>query len=152
MLRRREEFREKLVSLIIAKDEIPPIDVGDTENGSEFPSAAERDILRYYYYIKHGVDTIHVSPMNANILKRINLLIPKRLLKWDAIIDVNLTEIRTEYTLAVKKAVVDFVLGESLHRNTDVMGQERSRERIELQQIAMKYRHRYLVKFLCAYK
>lgn len=65
MLRRREDFRKKLVSLIIAK-EVPD----DNEDDTEFPSSKEREIMRYYYYIKHGVDTIHVSPLDPKILKR----------------------------------------------------------------------------------
>lgn len=65
MLRRREEFRKKLVSLIIAKD-VPGVNEDDTE----FPSSKEREIMRYYYYIKHGVDTIHVSPLDLKILNR----------------------------------------------------------------------------------
>lgn len=65
MLRRREEFRKKLVSLIIAK-EVPDANEVD----AEFPSSKEREIMRYYYYIKHGVDTIHVSPLDLKILNR----------------------------------------------------------------------------------
>lgn len=160
MLKRREEFRQRLVSLICAKDEVPPPTTEEDLEG-EFPSAEERDVLRYYYYIKHGVDTIHVSPIKVDVLKRINALIPSKYLRYPAIIETNLNEVKNEYTMSVKKAVVDFVLGETLHKNSqldDVSGL--TTERLELRQLAMKYRHKYgfiyiIWKFnsynLCAY-
>lgn len=63
--KQREEFRKRLVALIANKDE-------DMEIGSdEIPSAEEREILRYYYYIRHGVDTIHVAPLDQQVLDRV---------------------------------------------------------------------------------
>ena len=35
------------------------------------PSADEREVLRYYYYIKYGVDTIHVAPLDTKVLNRV---------------------------------------------------------------------------------
>lgn len=64
MRRQREEFRKKLVALIVSQADT------DTDPASEFPSEEEREILRYYYYIKHGIDTIHVSPMDPKVLAR----------------------------------------------------------------------------------
>lgn len=37
---------------------------------TEFPNAEEKEILRYYYFIKHGIDTIYVAPMNAKVLNK----------------------------------------------------------------------------------
>lgn len=62
MRRQREEFREKLVALIIGNEE--------KEATDEFPNIEERELLRYYYYIKHGIDTIHVAPLSNKILTR----------------------------------------------------------------------------------
>lgn len=45
----REEFRKKLVSLIISSEEEIARDDGS------FPDAQEKEIMRYYYYIKHGI-------------------------------------------------------------------------------------------------
>lgn len=64
MRRQREEFRKKLVSIIVSKTDI------DADLNSEFPTAEERELMRYYYYIKHGIDTIHVSPMDPKVLRR----------------------------------------------------------------------------------
>lgn len=61
----REHFRRKLVELILHMD-----DDQDPGAGTSFPDKDEREVLRYYYYIKHGIDTIHVSPLSKKILKR----------------------------------------------------------------------------------
>lgn len=62
----REEFRKRLVDLIIQRKDCSELD--DDENS--FPNAHEKEILRYYYYIKYGVDTIHVAPMNKKVVTR----------------------------------------------------------------------------------
>lgn len=41
-------------------------------------------------------------------------MIPKHLQKWQQILNENIEEIKSEYNFAVKKAIVDFVLGDSL--------------------------------------
>ncbi|KAJ8980777.1 hypothetical protein NQ317_013622 [Molorchus minor] len=67
--RQREEFRQRLVNLICNKDDDHLMEV------DEIPSAEEREMLRYYYYVKHGVDTIHVAPMDEKILSMVNFVI-----------------------------------------------------------------------------
>ena len=51
-----------------------PIDGGDSEAAN-----AEKDILRYYYYIRHGIDTQHVAPMEQYWMDNVLSLVPKRL-------------------------------------------------------------------------
>lgn len=63
--KQREEFRKRLVNLIVTVDENAEI------GPDEIPSAEEREILRYYYYIRNGVDTIHVAPLDQNVLSRV---------------------------------------------------------------------------------
>lgn len=65
--KQREEFRKRLVALIVNKDDNEDIDP------EEIPSAEEREILRYYYYIRHGVDTIHVAPLDQEMLDRVRV-------------------------------------------------------------------------------
>lgn len=65
----REEFRKRLVDLIIKKD----------DNRDAIPNAAEKEILRYYYYIHHGIDTVHVAPMEESWLNHIISKIPIKL-------------------------------------------------------------------------
>lgn len=62
MRKAREEFREKLVKLIC--QEAP----GD--DGDGIPSGEEKNMLRYYYYLRYGIDTIHVAPLDNKILLR----------------------------------------------------------------------------------
>lgn len=64
----REHFRRKLVELIINMDtEDAPKQ--ETTSDTGFPDQSERETLRYYYYIKHGIDTIHVSTISKKTLK-----------------------------------------------------------------------------------
>lgn len=63
----REEFRSKLVKLIVGKKDDVKIDVGCEELTEQ-----EKEILRYYYYITYGIDNIHISPMDENILKKVS--------------------------------------------------------------------------------
>lgn len=63
MRKEREEFRKCLVSLIMSKP-------NEDRNDNSFPNAEEKQLLRYYYYIKHGIDTAHVAPMDKRILNK----------------------------------------------------------------------------------
>lgn len=64
-------------------------------------------------------------------------------MKYSELADSVATEVKDEYTLAVKKAVVDFVLGDSLHK-PNILVDNTSTERIYLKSIAVKYRPRSL--------
>ena len=64
MLKEREKFREKLVLLVLANEE-------DNIGGdASFPNSEEKKILRYYYYMNHGIDTAHVAPISDEILSK----------------------------------------------------------------------------------
>lgn len=67
-------------------------------------------------------------------------MVPKRLTKWQDIIDANVDEIKSEYIFVSKKSVVDFVLGKSLDDagNRDVKA---SRERHEIKEIGKLHAH-----------
>lgn len=73
---------------------------------------------------------------------RIYSLIPKRFDKWKLNIEQNIMEVKEDYTMSIKKALVDFVLGESVHRNSELKGRELSSERKYVSTIALKYRHK----------
>lgn len=64
-------------------------------------------------------------------------------MKYSELADAVATEVKDEYTLAVKKAVVDFVLGDSLHK-PNLHVDNTTTERVYLKSIAVKYRHRSL--------
>lgn len=133
--REREEFRKKLVSLIISSEEEIARDDGS------FPDAQEKEVMRYYYYIKHGIDTIHVAPLDKRVLNRVFKLIPKKLTKWNDVLESITAEMKEDYITAVKKAVIDFVLGDALTKN--INKQEVSQYRQELKEMSMKWRHRF---------
>lgn len=40
----------------------------------EIPTEEEKEMLRYYYYVKHGVDTAHVAPLDEKVLARVSVL------------------------------------------------------------------------------
>lgn len=65
--KQRQEFRERLVNLIVSRTED---DAPISEN--EIPTEEEKEMLRYYYYIKHGVDTVHVAPLDEKVLCRVS--------------------------------------------------------------------------------
>ncbi|XP_068140477.1 dynein axonemal heavy chain 7 [Drosophila tropicalis] len=141
----REHFRAKLVELILHMDDDQDVEV-NVQCEVPFPDKDEKETLRYYYYIKHGIDTIHVSSLNNKILKRITNLVPAFLNKWEAALSENIAEIRADYVFAMKKAVVDFVL-----RNTklDHLTKEGSSHKIEtparkeVELLANHWRYRY---------
>lgn len=74
MRKNREEFRKKLISLIMSTEADIHLDQ------TEFPNSEEKELLRYYYFIKHGIDTIHVAPMNAKVLKKYGVRVTKKII------------------------------------------------------------------------
>ncbi|XP_051171696.1 dynein axonemal heavy chain 7-like, partial [Leptopilina boulardi] len=129
MRKKREEFRQHVVNIILGKHNEKSI-CGNwfTEN--------DMNILRYYYYIMHGVDSTHVPPMEETILKNILKLVPH---KWqnkfkDTMKQV-VKEAMEDYTLSVKKSVVDFVLQDPLIDESITNDQSQiSKERYEIKQ------------------
>lgn len=61
---KREEFRRNLVTWIMTDSE-PNTDVTDI-----FPNSDERTILKYYHYIRHGVDIVNIAPIHKKVLVR----------------------------------------------------------------------------------
>lgn len=62
MRKAREEFREKLMNLICQSE--------PGEDGDAIPSGEEKNLLRYYYYLRYGIDTTHVAPLDDRIILR----------------------------------------------------------------------------------
>ncbi|KAH8377909.1 hypothetical protein KR093_007822, partial [Drosophila rubida] len=146
MRQERETFRRKLVELILTMDDDAEGNESTQESQNAFPDQGEREVLRYYYYIKHGIDTIHVSTISKKTLKRIINLVPPLLKKWESALVENVAEVRSDYVFAMKKAVVDFVLRHSV---LDRLTQEGAPatfdtpERKEIETLMNHWRYRY---------
>lgn len=70
--KQREAFRKRLVDLIVNKQD--EAELGFDQSLSE----GEKEILRYYYYIRHGVDTVHVAPVDQEVLDKVRMLSSNR--------------------------------------------------------------------------
>lgn len=126
--RNREEFRRSLVDIIMHEEgkhavdslkEIPDEERMDLQAGDD-PKNIEKDILRYYYYIHNGIDTEHVAPLENVRLQNVMSLITEKLRKTHQQTLVDLSdEVREDYLLSVKKAIVDFVLRDSRENDAD---------------------------------
>lgn len=80
---------------------------------------ADKDLLRYYYYINHGIDTEQVTAMDRSWLDHILALLDSRLkARGPQLIDSLSQDIREDYLLSVKKSIVDFVLKDPQTENT----------------------------------
>uniref|UniRef100_A0A0X3NP81 Dynein heavy chain 7, axonemal n=1 Tax=Schistocephalus solidus TaxID=70667 RepID=A0A0X3NP81_SCHSO len=114
----RETFRKHLVEMIAEGESQPVIESHVnkrlpplTEHGAGV-AQMEKTILRYYYYINNGIDTDHVAPMEEywmnNMKKRIRASVKAE--ANQKLVEQIEDEIREDYILSVKKAIVDFVL------------------------------------------
>ncbi|KAF7280376.1 hypothetical protein GWI33_006107 [Rhynchophorus ferrugineus] len=104
--KQREEFRQKLVSLITNPD-------NEVVDNDDIPSAQEKEMLRYYYYVKHGVDTVHVAPLDEKVLNRVLSLVPRKLRVWEDTLAKTVDDVKEDFMMANKKAIIDFVLQDS---------------------------------------
>ncbi|XP_073942137.1 dynein axonemal heavy chain 7-like, partial [Choristoneura fumiferana] len=130
--RSREEFRTKLMNLICQS---PPGEAGDGNHPSE-----EDNKLRYYYYIHYGLDTIHVAPLDNKVILKVHNLLTMKLRKWKETLFQCTDEMREDFMMAMKKAIVDFVLKDP---NAEEASEEDTPFKQEMAQKSDDWRNRY---------
>ncbi|XP_006082785.1 LOW QUALITY PROTEIN: dynein heavy chain 7, axonemal [Myotis lucifugus] len=140
----RENFRSTLVNVIMQQDALSDVPAPDE---SAFPkmttSAIEKDILRYYYYIHHGIDTDHIAPMEDAWLENVLNLVPQHLkVLTDSILTLS-DEMREDYLLSVKKSIVDFVLKDPREKD-DKKTEELPPHRAEMEILPKPWRKSFL--------
>lgn len=115
MNEKRRKFRDAIVNVIGSPSTDETISTWITEE--------ENDIFKYYCYILHGIDEEHVAPMQDQWMSDIGQLIPD---KWKSKFTGRMTElveeIKNDYCISIKKALVDFVLEDPLNNNIGLNG------------------------------
>uniref|UniRef100_A0A6Q2WPZ0 Dynein axonemal heavy chain 7 n=1 Tax=Esox lucius TaxID=8010 RepID=A0A6Q2WPZ0_ESOLU len=75
--------------------------------------------LKYYYYIRNGIDTENVAAMEDSWLENVLDLVPTHLKALSKTIELLTDEMKEDYLLSVKKSIVDFVLRDPRERDED---------------------------------
>ncbi|XP_065736704.1 dynein axonemal heavy chain 7 [Phocoena phocoena] len=141
----REDFRSTLVNVIMQQDAVLDSATLDESTLPKLTSSAiERDILRYYYYIHHGIDTDHVAPMEDSWLEHVLNLVPQHLKVLTNSILALSDEMREDYLLSVKKSIVDFVLKDPREKEDDRKVEELPPHRAEMEILPKPWRKSFL--------
>ncbi|KAI5736725.1 hypothetical protein M8J76_006447 [Diaphorina citri] len=119
LLKERQEFRKKILDFVISgekdDDEDKPGSSGDDLTNRE------KTILKYYYYIKFGIDTEHIAPVDEKWINNILDKIPDKLKKRSDELNMLLNEVKDEYMSSIKKAVVDFAIHDPREPQLSIM-------------------------------
>lgn len=123
-----EAFRSSVVGIVmqghITSEENLVNIFGDRGRGAQDREA----IQRYYYYITNGIDTQHVADMEDKWLHNVKKLLPDRLkASHQPILSTLSNEMREDYHMSIKKAIVDFVLKD--HREKFNPNEEEEQEK-----------------------
>ncbi|XP_049866243.1 dynein axonemal heavy chain 7-like [Pectinophora gossypiella] len=103
MRKKREDFRATLMNLICQSA---------PEDCEEAEASEEENKRRYYFYLKYGLDTIHVAPLDNKIILKVHNLIATHLKKWKTTLFSCIDEMREDFMMSMKKAIVDFILND----------------------------------------
>lgn len=117
--KQREDFRRALVDIVTNGENEATNDLnnlylngnGHLPAATDAPTSVEKDILRYHFYVHNGIDTEYVAELDENRIQDTLSRLPKELRQsWDPLVHSLTDEMKEDYLLSVKKAIVDFVL------------------------------------------
>ena len=123
----REKFRRQLVNTIFGQDD-------DCASKSRSSLIGELELSKYNYYIAHGVETEKVAPLEMIWIKNMLSLLTSELRRHRRLVEHLVDDIKDEYLMSVKKAIVDFTLkldDESKEKLESIQTFETSREEVE---------------------
>lgn len=132
MRKEREVFRQRLVTLIFKQDE-------EKLDSFQIPTREDKIRLRYNYYICHGIDTVHVPPLEDSWLKNICAKIPEKIQIYSTLKKQLIEKVKEDYVLSMKKAAIDFALQDP-SVSDDPIQQYVSVYREELKEISKTWR------------
>ncbi|XP_026297252.1 dynein heavy chain 7, axonemal isoform X2 [Apis mellifera] len=120
----RVKFRNRLIDVIkrriVEKEKekreeiFYELDIEIEKKEEDIILKEENEILKYYYYLIQGIDDVYIGSIDINLLKNILNRVPT---KWKEVfkntLDGLVKEVKDEYLFSIKKAVIEFVIGES---------------------------------------
>merc|ERR1712048_1441038 len=102
----RERFRKTLVDIIFGHNN----QLNNQSQNQSDSLIGEIELTKYNYYITHGVETEDVAPLEDHWLGNMFSLVDNSLKHHEALVEDLSNEVRDDYLLSVKKAIVDFTL------------------------------------------
>ncbi|KAI8853125.1 dynein heavy chain and region D6 of dynein motor-domain-containing protein [Chytridium lagenaria] len=126
--RDKESFRTTLVNIMMQHAYASMIEGHHAEPAIPDAIMDKDTMQRYYYYILNGIDTYHVAEMEDEWLDNVLKLLSEKLKVHHQItLDSLSSEMRDDYHMSVKKAIVDFVLKDPRDKK-DINSAEKTRE------------------------
>lgn len=103
----REKFRKTLVDIIFGGSSAGH---NQAVSGSQGGEIGQAELTKYRYFIKNGVETENVAQLEDHWLENMFSLVDDKLKFYSNVVESLSDDVREDYLLSVKKAIVDFTL------------------------------------------
>ncbi|KAI8825240.1 dynein heavy chain and region D6 of dynein motor-domain-containing protein [Fimicolochytrium jonesii] len=93
--------------------QLPPPSLDPYDRDSENLSKQLTGEHRYWYYVTKGIPATATAPMEKSVLEAVQRVVPPQLLQADSLSKTKagvLKEINDDYTLALKRSIIDYIL------------------------------------------